>query len=123
MQPGPRLSQEVHAVNHQFIVVWDNTGLEYIGNITLDEQQRTWAALKGEELKYTIPNLHHLMLRARYNMQRHYEIYVVSATDGITADDIREMFDANPQMSADTIRRLGQRIYSDRANRDEILIT
>lgn len=110
-------------MNHQFIVVWDNTGLEYIGNITLDEQQRTWAALKGEELKYTIPNLNHLMLRARYNMQRHYEIYVVSATDGITADDIRDMFEANPQMSADTIRRLGQRIYSDRANKDEILIT
>jgi hypothetical protein len=110
-------------VNHQFIVVWDNTGLEYVGNITLDEQQRTWAALKGEELKYNIPNLHHLMLRARYNMQRHYEIYVVSATDGITVDDIRDMFEANPQVSADTIRRLGQRIYSDRANRDEILIT
>jgi hypothetical protein len=110
-------------VNHQFIVVWDNTGLEYVGNITLDEQQRTWAALKGEKLKYTIPNLHHLMLRARYNSQRHYEIYVVSATDGITADDIRDMFEVNPQVSADTIRRLGQRIYSDRANRDEILIT
>jgi len=24
-------------MNHQFVVVWDNTGLEYIGDITLDE--------------------------------------------------------------------------------------
>ena len=110
-------------MNHQFVVVWDNTGLEYVGDITLDEQQRTWATLKGQPLKYTIPNLNHLRLRARYNTQRHYEIYIVSATDGITADDIRAMFEANPQMSADTIRRLGQCVHSDRANKEEILIT
>jgi hypothetical protein len=110
-------------MNHQFVVVWDNTGLEYIGDITLDEQQRTWAVLKGEPLKYTIPNLNHLMLRARYNTQRHYEIYIVSATDDITADDIRDMFEAAPQTAADTIRRLGQCLYSDRANKEETLIT
>ena len=110
-------------MNHQFVVVWDNTGLEYIGDITLDEQQRTWAALKGEELRYTIPNLNHLMLRARYNMQRHYEIYVVTATDGITANDIQAMFEAAPQQAADTIRRLGQCLYSDRVEQDKILIT
>jgi len=110
-------------MNHQFVVVWDNTGLEYIGDITLDEQQRTWSALKGEELKYTIPNLNHLILRARHNLQRHYEIYIVSATDGITVEDLREMFEAAPQVAADTIRRLGQCLYSDRANKKEILIT
>lgn len=109
-------------MNRQFVVMWDNTGLEYIGDITLDEQQRTWAALKGEELKYTIPNLNHLMLRARYNSQRHYEIYIVTATDGITADDIRDMFEAAPQTAADTIRRLGQRLYSDRVQEDRVLI-
>lgn len=109
-------------MDHQFVVVWDNTGLEYVGDITLDEQQRTWSALKGEELKYTIPNLNHLMLRARYNTQRHYEIYIVSATDGITAEDIREMFEAAPQMAADTIRRLGQCLYSDRVREDQVVI-
>jgi hypothetical protein len=109
-------------MNHQFVVVWDNTGLEYIGDITLDEQQRTWSALKGEPLKYTIPNLGHLTLRARYNTQRHYEIYIVTATDGITADDIRDMFQANPQASADTIRRIGQCVHSDRAREDSIVI-
>ena len=110
-------------MNHQFVVVWDNTGLEYIGDITFDEQQRTWSALKGEKLKYTIPNLEHLKLRARYNPQRHYEIYIVSATDGITADDIQAMFEAAPQQAADTIRRLGQCLYSDRVEQDKILIT
>ena len=109
-------------MNHQFVVVWDNTGLEYVGDITLDEQQRTWIALKVETLKYTIPNLGNLILRERYNTQRHYEIYIVTATDGITADDIRDMFEANPQMSADTIRRIGQCVHSDRAQEDRIAI-
>jgi hypothetical protein len=109
-------------MDHQFVVVWDNTGLEYIGDITLDEQQRTWAALKGEPLKYTLPNLNHLMLRARYNTQRHYEIYIVTATDGITAEDIQKMFEANPQMSADTIRRIGQCVHSDRVQEDRVVI-
>jgi hypothetical protein len=109
-------------MDHQFVVVWDNTGLEYIGDITLDEQQRTWSALKGEPLKYTLPNLNHLMLRARYNTQRHYEIYIVTATDGITAEDIRKMFETNPQMSADTIRRIGQCVHSDRVQEDCVVI-
>jgi hypothetical protein len=32
------------------------------------------------------------------------------------------MFEANPQMSADTIRRIGQRVYSDRVQEDKIVI-
>ena len=109
-------------MNHQFVVVWDNTGLEYVGDVTADEGQRVWSALKGEPVKYTIPNLNHIILRARYNQHRHYEIYMVEATDGITAQDIRDMFESNPQMSADTIRKLGHRIYSDRADHDAVVI-
>jgi len=62
------------------------------------------------------------MLRARYNTQRHYEIYIVTATDGITAEDIRKMFETNPQMSADTIRRIGQCVHSDRVQEDCVVI-
>jgi len=62
------------------------------------------------------------MLRARYNTQRHYEIYIVTATDGITAEDIQKMFEANPQMSADTIRRIGQCVHSDRVQEDRVVI-
>ena len=70
-----------------------------------------------------IPNYNHLLLRARFNSQRHYEIYSVEATDGITAEDIREMFEASPQSAADTIRRLGHCMHSDRATKDRVLIT
>jgi hypothetical protein len=83
-----------------------------------------WQKLKGEPVsEKAIPNLNHIMLRARVNSQRHYEIYTCEATDGITAEDIREMFDASPQTAADTIRRLGHCLHSDRAERHKVLIT
>jgi hypothetical protein len=61
-------------------------------------------------------------LRARFNPQRHYEIYIVTATPGIDKDDIREMFENNPQTAADTIRRIGHKYYSDRAQEDRVVI-
>ena len=108
--------------DHQFVVMWDCNGLEYIGDVTQAEQSRTWSALKGEPATVNIPNLMHLKLRAQYNMQRHYEIYFFNATDGITAEDIREMFEASPQTAADTIRRIGHCFYSDRVREDEVKI-
>lgn len=105
-----------------FVVVWDNIGLEYVGNVTEDEHRRTWAALKGTPVSSQLPNINHLLLRARYNSQRHYEIYLVTAVDGITTDDIRAMFEASPQTAADTIRRLGHCYYSDRQREDQVVI-
>jgi hypothetical protein len=105
-----------------FVVVWDNTGLEYVGNVTEDEQRRVWGKLKGKPVGTALPNLNHMILRARYNPQRHYEIYQVEATDGITADDIRDMFAASPQTAADTIRRLGHCYFSDRVQEDRVVI-
>ena len=103
---------------HQFIAMWDCYGLEYLGDITASEQNKTWAALQGKPFEVTIPNLMHLKLRAQANSQRHYEIYVFNAAEGITSDDIQSMFEADPQTAADTIRRIGHRIHSDRAERE-----
>jgi len=110
-------------MNHQFIIMWDCTGLEYIGDITADDQRVMWETLQGKESpRRALANPHHLRLRAQFNPQRHYEIYIVEATDGITADDIRDMFEANPQMAADTIRRLGTVFYSDRATQKAAIV-
>ena len=111
-------------MNHQFLIMWDQLGLECCIDVTADQQRRMWQKLKGEQVSETaIPNYQHLLLRARVNSQRHYEIYSVEATDGITAEDIREMFEASPQSAADTIRRLGHCMHSDRATKDRVLIT
>ena len=101
-------------MEHQFLVMWDCNGLECVADFTEYSQAQVWAGLKGEAGPRMFPNLEHLKLRARYNSQRNYEIYAITAVDGITEQDIRDMFEANPQGAADTIRRLGQVLYSDR---------
>jgi len=111
-------------MSHQFLIMWCNEGLECCIDVTEDQQRRMWQKLKGEQVsESTIPNYQHLLLRARYNSQRRYEIYTCKATDGITAEDIREMFEADPQGAADTIRRLGHCLHSDRAERQRVVIT
>jgi len=106
----------------QFVLMWDNTGLEYIGDVTAADQDRMWSALKGKPATVTIPNLMHMKLRAQANMHRHYEIYFCDAQHGITVDDIRDMFESSPQMAADTIRKLGHCFYSDREHEDQVVI-
>ena len=94
--------------------MWDCNGLECVADFTEYSQAQVWAGLKGEAGPRMFPNIEHLKLRARMNSQRNYEIYAITAVDGITEQDIRDMFKANPQGAADTIRRLGQVLYSDR---------
>jgi hypothetical protein len=104
---------------HQFVVMWDCNGLEYVADITVDNQRVMWEKLQGNETpRHAYANPQHLILRARYNSQRHYEIYTFNAVSGINEQDIRDMFEDNPQMAADTIRRIGHCFYSDRATQE-----
>jgi hypothetical protein len=104
----------------RFVVMWDCNGLEAVEQLP-DPAETTFALLKGTTPPKT-PNILHWQLRARYNNQRHYEIYVFEATEGITKDDIVEMFEASPQTAADTIRRIGAVIYSDRQTRKAAIV-
>lgn len=102
-----------------FAVMWDCNGLEAVQHIP-DAKMATFARLKNEKPP-ELPNLLAWELRARYNMQRHYEIYLISVEPGIGEQDIRDMFDADPQYGADLIRSRGQKWYSDRAT-EKVLI-
>lgn len=106
--------------NGVFAIMWDNTGLEVVARVP-DPADTTFALLKGAEPPKT-PNVEHWKLRARYNTQRHYEIYIITATPGINEEDIVKMFENNPQNAADTIRRIGHCIWNDRAREDKIVI-
>ena len=106
--------------NHLFVVMWDCHGLEALARVP-EPADTTFALLQSKKAP-DMPNIMHWKLRAQANSQRHYEIYTFSAESGIGADDIREMFEANPQMAADTIRRIGHQIYSDRAKEDRVVI-
>ena len=104
-------------MSNLFLVSWDCTGLEAVINISDYEKEATWATLKNEDPPVRLGSMvNHLMLRARANSQRHYEIYTMNVAEGISDEDIRGMFDADPQGSADLIRDRGNKIYSDREN-------
>ena len=98
--------------HNRFVVMWDCNGLEAVEQLP-DPAETTFALLKGVEPP-KLPNIMHWRLRAQFNSQRHYEIYVFETVKGITAEDIREMFEASPQTAADTIRRIGTVFHSDR---------
>ena len=110
-------------MEHQFIVMWCNEGLEYVADITADEQRVIVEALKGNESpRHAYANPFHLKLRAQFNTQRHYEIYYIGVAEGVTEQDIKDMFRRDPQGSADLIRRRGECFYSNRAQANRTVI-
>jgi len=104
-----------------FVVMWCNEGLECVSDVTADKYNALITRLRGEEF---IPrhNLLHMRLRAQYNPQRHYEIYFVGVDDEIEEQDIKEMFEADPQSAADTIRERGECFYSDRTGNRAVIV-
>jgi len=101
--------------------MWDCNGLEAVEQLP-DPAETTFALLKGTEPPKPQFNIMHWRLRAQFNSQRHYEIYVFDTVKGITKDDIVEMFEASPQTAADTIRRIGTVFHSDRQTRQPAIL-
>jgi hypothetical protein len=111
-------------MSSQFVIIWCNEGLEGIIPVSDIEKDVMWRNLKGENAQSTVAqSINIAILRAKYNLQRAYEIYGIEAEEGIEADTIREMFEDAPQQAADTIRRLGHKIHSDRIERQKFKIT
>ena len=55
-----------------------------------------------------------LIIRARANTQRHYEIYAVDCDASLDEAFWRKQWEENPQFTADLIRERGHCLYSDR---------
>jgi hypothetical protein len=114
-----------------FIAMWDNMGLECIFDVDAEmaqrdayEKRKAWNILKGEKVTEQyhsgIP-LKNMILRAKVNGQRHYEIYQFT-TDGIDMDDVKSMFQDNPQFVVNHIRKNGRKIYSDRFEIKSVIV-
>jgi hypothetical protein len=108
-------------MSHTYLLSWDCLGLEACINISDIDKEIMWDSLNdtGDNSHQGRPQsvgsiVNMLQLRARYNNQRFYEIYVVDTDDTVTADDLKSMFDDDPQGSADLIRQRGRVLYSDR---------
>jgi hypothetical protein len=110
-------------MTHNFIIMWDCNGLEYVADVTADEQRVMWEKLQGRDApRHAIANPFHLKLRAQANPQRNYEIYFMGADEDITAEDIRESFEANPQNMVDIVRERGKCFYSGRNTEKRVIV-
>lgn len=105
--------------NSMFAIMWDCYGLEAVERVP-SPADRTFALLKGVAPP-TMPNINMWDLRARFNPQRNYEIYIIEAQPGIDEDDICTMFRQDPQGSAETIRRIGTKFASYRDTAERVI--
>lgn len=108
-----------------FILAWDMYGLESCVDATDLDKKAMWDTLKDpENARNPIGStLHYLMLRARMNPHRNYEIYSITTTPSITKEDLIQLFEDSPQGAAELIRERGNKIFSDRAKTNSIKIT
>lgn len=112
-----------HDDTNLFIVVWDMTGLECVvdaNELQSEDVMRALQDQKGSKLGQT---LFYLTTRARANMQRKYEIYSIRTENEVTKDAIEALFAKDPQGAADMMRKIGQKIYSDRSTAGNQVIT
>ena len=114
---------------NNFLVVWDMLGLESIFDINkayeeIDnwEKSKIWDVLKDQptgKKPSPIP-LQMLIMRARYNTQRSYEIYTFSTDMDMT--EVKRLFKDNPQPIVEWIRVNGNKLYSDYIRQENKLI-
>lgn len=103
-----------------FIVMWCMDGLEAIVPVDMDQFGDGAAMLhklQGTENDYAAKinrTLQMMEIRARFNGQRHYEIYTIQTND-ISQQTMEELFEDNPQMIVDLIREKGKNIFNGRA--------
>lgn len=116
-------------MSHTYILSWDCQGLEAVVNISDIEKEQMWEVLKStgdnpnKGRSNTVSSIVGMItLRARFNSQRHYEIYCIDTDDNISAEDFRTLFEENPQGMADLVRERGRQLYSDRVKSNEIKI-
>ena len=112
-----------------YLAVWDCNGLESLHDVDYHmdrynewEKQQVVAILKEEPApaKPTGIPLQMLILRARFNSQRAYEIYEFTST--LKYKELAEAFNNNPQPIVEWIRENGKKVYSDYVKSDRKMI-
>jgi hypothetical protein len=107
---------------NNFVAVWDMYGLESLHDVLqakkdFDEwEKKKIVAILKEEKEPPRPRgipLQYILLRAKMNSPRNYEIY--EFVSELSYNKVVEQFKKNPQAMADAIRSVGNKIYSDRA--------
>ena len=110
---------EDRMTNNAFIFSWDCEGIESIVPISQYEhidRDNTMRLLREQPIIRSPLNsiIQSLMLRARFNPQRNYEIYAVDCSKDMDQKFWQEQWEKYPQETAELIRERGHQLYSDR---------
>ena len=109
--------------------MWDMQGLESLHDVDYHmdrynewERQQVIAILKEEQIpaRPTGIPLQMLILRAKVNSQRAYEIYEFNSTMGYK--ELTEVFNDDPQPVVEWIRENGKKVYSDYVKQNRKMI-
>ena len=104
----------------QILAMWCSEGLECVIDITEEQKKAVWAELNSKKYKPGF-ELGHLIMRARANSQRAYEIYSFNSGDHDVVA-VRRMFESDPQPIVDFVREHGTKIYSDRTEKRPVIV-
>jgi hypothetical protein len=110
-----------------YLIMWCSEGLESIVPITEYEQAERHSLFDtiktGEKPKNELGTiLNCMMLRARCNSQRFYEIYAVDCDQDITKESLECAFDDNPNAAAQLIRARGVHIWGESMKQSKLKI-
>ena len=112
-----------------FLAMWDMQGLECLFDVGAEiaehnawEKEKIVSILKEQPVskrKSTIP-LQMMILRAKVNSQRSYEIYEFNST--MDYNEVKEIFETDPQLIVEWIRENGKQVYSDYVKQERKMI-
>ena len=107
-------------MNTVFVASWCCEGLEGLFNWSAHEQQQLMNVLQDKPQVKNSAVINSMILRARYNPQRFYEVYAFNSS--VSEEDIREMFETAPQAIVDWIRKHGTKLHSDRQTKKQRVV-
>jgi hypothetical protein len=111
-----------------YLFMWNQFGIEAIVPITEYEDQSKldmWKILKEEPTgKNPLDDiLGSMLMRARFNAERSYEVYAMDCEEGITEEDLVDLWDTSPQAAADLTREKGVCLFSNRNKLQKVRVT
>lgn len=99
-----------------YICMWDENGFETLKDCTAWERETFLNTIAGKALKPAPVNLQAMMMRARFNPQRAYEIWTFNTTEELDEEALWVYADTNPQALVDMIRDRGKQLYANSKN-------
>lgn len=110
-----------------YIFSWNCHGVEAIVPISQYEHIDRDNTIRILSEKPVLQNpmdgiLRNLIMRARFNPQRHYEVYAVDCeSEEMDEAFWRDQWEQYPQETAELIRERGHKLYSDRATKKPVI--